>query len=286
MRLPLSTVVIAALGCITFDTARADWLVARLSGDAVATAPGQPATVLSASLQVPDTVTIETGVAGHVMLRRGASLLVIGPQTSLTVEVRPFAGTVTVLQRVGRVGYQVEKRKLRYFSVETPFMVATVKGTEFVVRVSNERATVAVEEGLVGVMALPAGASADLRAGQKASSVRDGLVCSGTGRGQVGKGTRRAPLIEPMSAGAVAARVRAVIAGIRKAASATGRRPGERAAETLESVSGSGPVSGGVSAATGLGNAGLGVSIDDGGLGIGVGLGGIGVTIGAGGGRP
>src|SRR5262249_42734928 len=55
------------------------------------------------------------------------------------------------------------------FEVDTPYIVAIVKGTKFTTTVSDAGASVKVSEGVVGVSATSGGASIDLNAGGSAS---------------------------------------------------------------------------------------------------------------------
>jgi ferric-dicitrate binding protein FerR (iron transport regulator) len=170
----------AALALFAFP-AQADWRVARLTGAATfSPASGTPVR-LSRGAVVPDDVTIETGRNGRVALSRGSSTIVVGPLSSISLSPGLF-GTTTVLQRTGGIDYEVERRDERYFSVETPFLGAVVKGTRFSVRVGSRDADVAVTRGLVGVTCLASGESADIPPGHRAATARGRLVLSGRGR--------------------------------------------------------------------------------------------------------
>jgi hypothetical protein len=319
MRLVPLMIVMTVAVCSSAGEVKADWVVSYLKGDATAATPGQPTTVLTPGTLVPDTVTVETGARGRVMLTRGTSVLVVGPRSSLTVQLDAFGGTVTVLQRVGTINFAVEKRKVRYFNVETPFLTAMVKGTRFAVTVGKDRSEVSVSQGIVGVMALPSGATADLPAGQNAKTGGAALVLSGAGSKQVSIGRPRLPVVQPMAAEAVAARVRAVVTGVKRSAlvpaardSASADRASPDAAPgpgtTALGAAGSigtpgGAVSGvasgigtakntgsligssgsGLSASVSIGGPGSSVSAGTGGLGVNVGLGGGSLNLGIGG---
>jgi hypothetical protein len=114
------------------------------------------------------------------------------------MSLRPgaFGGTTTVLQRSGEIAFEVEKRKLRHFSVETPFLAAVVKGTRFVVALSSRDARLSVHEGLVDVTDLATGEGADIAAGQKASVTSAGLKVTGAQHPVVRRGLARAPLVQ------------------------------------------------------------------------------------------
>ena len=74
----------------------------------------------------------------------------IGPDSVVTVPAQAGRHT-TILQRAGVVEFDIERQKLPYFVVETPYLSALVKGTQFTVEVGASTATVSVAGGLVEV---------------------------------------------------------------------------------------------------------------------------------------
>ena len=209
MRFPLWSAIalIAFVGCSS--PARAEWQVVRVSGTAIAAQSGMAPFRLASGSTVPDDVTIETGSSGRVMLKRETSTIVVAPLSSMTLSDGLFGITTTALQRVGQVDYQVEKREVRYFSVETPSMAAVVKGTRFSVRVARNSSSVSVSRGLVGVTDLASGNSADLAPGQRAATDGQGLHLSGRGKPPVTPGQPRMARVQSMSIKTVSTDVRA-----------------------------------------------------------------------------
>ena len=207
--------LLTAFALVTFvglsTAADAAWQVVRVTGTATAAPSGAVPFRLRSGTTVPDNVTIETGSSGRVMLKRGTSTIMVAPRTAMTLDEGLFGITTTVLQRVGQIDFQVEKRDVRYFSVETPSMAAVVKGTRFSVRVAGGRTNVGVSRGLVGVTDLDSGASADIAPGQQASTAGRGLHLSGRGsKPPITAGQPRSARVQSLSPNAVAADVRAV----------------------------------------------------------------------------
>jgi hypothetical protein len=95
---------------------------------------------------------VRTGRRGRVTLTRNASLLILDPhsQVELPANARPGIET-SVVQRSGSVLYEVDSRENPHFEVVTPYLVAGVKGTEFLVTVNDDYTSVTVERGLVEV---------------------------------------------------------------------------------------------------------------------------------------
>ncbi len=217
MRLPflaaLAGATLAAATLVASATPTfAEWQVVRVSGAATAARAGAVPITLAGGTTVPDDVTIETGSSGRVLLSRGTSRILVAPRSSMSLEGGRVAAT-TVLQRVGRIAFEVEKRDVRYFSVETPSLVAAVKGTRFSVSVAGGRTDVGVSGGLVGVTDLATGQSADVAPGQRASTRGHGLNLSGRGaKPAITPGLPRPARVQALTTQAVSASVGSVVA--------------------------------------------------------------------------
>jgi hypothetical protein len=178
---------IAFLTCLfgtCFASDASDWVASRVSGQAWIAAPGGPRQALTAGSVIPDGNTIGTGRSGRVRLTRDLESIIVSPGTVLTPEQLWWGGT-TILQPVGQIELEVEKRNVKHFSVETPFLAAVVKGTHFSVQVSAKAAAVSVSRGMVSVADFRSGQSADITPGQRAAvsaSGTQGLSLSGLGK--------------------------------------------------------------------------------------------------------
>jgi hypothetical protein len=160
------------------------WSVSKASGEVwITAADGQPRSVSSAAkLQAGD--SIRTGKAGRVVLTRGQERIVVSPNTALGIPTeRKGDLATTITQQAGTILLNVEKRNVQHFEVETPFLAAVVKGTQFRVTVRNGRAQVRVLQGQVQVADFKSGQMALVKPGQAAqSSIRGGLQLSGIGK--------------------------------------------------------------------------------------------------------
>lgn len=94
---------------------------------------------------------VRTGKRGRATLAEGATLLLLDPESDVTLPERAPGQPTAVVQRRGNVVYEVDGKTHRGFRVETPYLVAGVKGTVFLVSVADGRAAVTVEEGVVSV---------------------------------------------------------------------------------------------------------------------------------------
>jgi hypothetical protein len=143
-----------------------------------------------ASLKPEDSLnpgdTIRTGRTGRVLLRRGEETILIAPNSvvGLPAEVKEGLST-TIVQRAGSVLLEVEKRNVKHFEVETPYLAAVVKGTQFRVSVNATNTSVDVIRGQVEVADFKSGQIAQVMPGQRATAFEHGklgLSLSGTGR--------------------------------------------------------------------------------------------------------
>ena len=280
-----------ALGAVLTGTmtAEAEWFVSRLSGEATARVPGGAAAiVLARGSIVSNSATVETGRTGRLKMTRGASAVVLGPRSSLSFSTDAFGGSTTVFQRAGAVEYEIEKRKIRYFSVETPFLAAMVKGTRFLVRLGAGRTDLSVSRGLVGVTALASGEMADIERGQRVSTTGGRLRIGGVGRKpRISRGVPRTAMVRALTPEAVADGVAAAVPGSR---TTSGSAPASGLAANAGAgggVSAGAIVDGdGITAGVGVGGDGgvdLGLDATGGGIGLGVGLGSRSLNIGLGG---
>ena len=184
----------------------ADWKIARLTGGAWILAVGTEPVPAASGMVVPKGSTVSTGRNGRVMLVNDQDAVLVGPNTLVGVPYRPDRGvSTTLVQQVGEVELAVQKRGRPHFSVQTPFLAAVVKGTEFSVVVSEHDATVRVDGGLVAVQDLRSGDRADIGAGQSATAASGGAGLSVSGTGalpEVRAGRPRKPAVPALGSGA------------------------------------------------------------------------------------
>jgi FecR protein len=177
------------------------WSVSRSSGEVWLTATGAS----QASLTQHDTLkpgdTIRTGPHGRVLLTRGEETILISPNSVIGLPTEQKDGlSTTILQRAGSILLNVEKRDVKHFEVETPYLAAVVKGTHFQVTVNAANTRVEVQRGQVEVADFKTGQIAQLMPGQAATSFAKGaagLSLSGSGTfNPVQQGKPRASAIE------------------------------------------------------------------------------------------
>lgn len=104
-------------------------------------------------------VEIRTGPDSQVDLEQSATNVTLRSNTRVTLEPaedQPNGLVETVRQWLGTVLYRVERRPDE-FRVETPFLVSTVKGTEFVVSTTEQSSFVTLVEGSLEIEDLATG---------------------------------------------------------------------------------------------------------------------------------
>jgi hypothetical protein len=163
------------------------WRVTKSSGDVMVTDVGaQPASLSEGALVRPG-AGVRTGPNGRALLKRGENTMLIAPNSMVSIPADRSEGlSTTILQQAGSILLNVEKRDVQHFQVETPYLAAVVKGTEFRVSVSDSKAHVDVLRGMVEVSDFRSGQFALVRAEQTASVTPDGPVgLSLSGAGQL-----------------------------------------------------------------------------------------------------
>ncbi|MDX1389397.1 MAG: FecR domain-containing protein [Acidobacteriota bacterium] len=119
---------------------------------------------------------VRTGRRGRATLAQQASILMVDPNTELELPyVASPEGPSSVMQGSGSVVYEVDGTKIDDFKVVTPYLIAGVKGTTFLVSVTDRYAAVTVEHGVVAVTSLLDGETRDVHAGEtlKVDTVRE-----------------------------------------------------------------------------------------------------------------
>lgn len=123
-------------------------------------------------LAVNDTLPAETIVVtretGRAVLVRGGEHIILQPNTRLMLLKSGDVAT-RLEQTRGKATYQVTRRIIPHFRVDTPFVAAVVKGTVFEVDVTENEARVAVQEGMVAVKS---------RGGRAATLLQPGMVAA------------------------------------------------------------------------------------------------------------
>jgi len=107
---------------------------------------------------------VRTGGRGRATLARGADLLILDPGSEIVLPESSRYSTVE--QTSGTVMYEVDGRVNPDFKVVTPYLVAGVKGTLFVVTVDDRGASVSVRRGVVEVTDPMSGDRLAVRAGE------------------------------------------------------------------------------------------------------------------------
>jgi hypothetical protein len=177
------------------------WTVSKSSGDVWTVTAGAQPVSLSQQTDLQPGDTIRTGRNGRVLLVRGEESILIAPNSAIGIPKKSVDGmSTTIVQQAGSILLEVEKRNVQHFEVETPYLAAVVKGTQFRVSVGATGTSVAVLRGQVQVADFKSGQIAEVMPGQSATSFAQGkigLSLSGSGSfGPIEQGKPRAPAIE------------------------------------------------------------------------------------------
>jgi len=149
------------------DDGSAAVVITNLAGGVSVARQTQPISVrVGDKLALP--AAIRTGADGTVELRQNRTTVTIAANTAVEVPVTGLGnGKIDrIIQTSGSVFYRVEKREAQKLRVETPYLVAVIKGTQFNVVVQPNSATVALFEGALQIASPDGTDIVDLNAGE------------------------------------------------------------------------------------------------------------------------
>ena len=177
--LGISRAITAAFALVIASSAFAaddgSWSVKKSSGEVwMGTSGVQQASVKTDEVLKPGD-TIRTGRNGRVLLVRGEESILIAPNSVVGLPAEKKEGlSTTIKQQAGSILLEVEKKNVKHFEVETPYLAAVVKGTQFRVTVNASGATVDVVRGQVEVSDHKSGQIAMVMPGQHATAFAHG----------------------------------------------------------------------------------------------------------------
>ena len=205
--------VAMSLWCLASSAFAAEndsWSVSKSSGEVWVTATSADPVSLKQEDVLKPGDTIRTGRSGRVLLVRGEETILIAPNSVIGLPTEKKDGlSTTILQQAGSILLDVEKRNVKHFEVETPYLAAVVKGTQFAVTVNAGSTSVDVRRGQVEVSDFKSGQIAQVMPGQVATAFahgKPGLSLSGTGQFHpIEQGRPRASSIEQDSCSQIGA---------------------------------------------------------------------------------
>ncbi|MHC2626439.1 hypothetical protein ACVIW2_008471 [Bradyrhizobium huanghuaihaiense] len=177
------------------------WSVSKATGEVWVATDGAQQVSLNQEATLKPGNTIRTGRNGRVLLVRGEETILISPNSVVGLPAEKKDGlSTTIIQQAGSILLEVEKRNVKHFEVETPYLAAVVKGTQFSVTVGAGSTRVGVLRGQVEVSDFKTGQIAQVMPGQAATAFehgKPGLSLGGSGTfNPIEHGKPRASTIE------------------------------------------------------------------------------------------
>lgn len=150
-----------------------DWHVAKASSQVRYTTDQTTWKDLQTGDVVPNRAWISTGPRGRAQLVRGVESIGFQPNTMAAITTRAgglfTARKTEIVQQIGALDLEIEKRSQPHTTVQTPYLAAVVKGTIFHVSVGKTNASVSVDRGLVQVTSFASGQQANVAPRQSAT---------------------------------------------------------------------------------------------------------------------
>lgn len=144
-----------------------DVVVAAIKGDVHVSTSGTERAVREGTvIELP--ASVRTGADSSIELRQGQTSVKVAADSQIDIPATAARGELLdrVLQPRGNAFYSVAKRTVKKLRVETPYLVAVIKGTQFNVAVQDETATISLYEGKLEIRATDESDVTDLNAGE------------------------------------------------------------------------------------------------------------------------
>jgi hypothetical protein len=229
----LAAAFVLAAASSAFAADDGAWTVSKSSGEVWFLGTGAEPASLKPEETLKPGDTVRTGRTGRVLLQRGEETILISPNSVVGLPVEKKDGlATTIMQRAGSILLDVEKRNVKHFEVETPYLAAVVKGTQFRVTVNAASTSVEVTRGQVEVADFRSGQIAQVMPGQHATTFtqgKAGLALGGSGTfNPIEQGKPRAPSIErvPVPKTGLTAPRNAAIGQMQRQAGTISAKPG------------------------------------------------------------
>ena len=178
---------VLALPLLTASAEAAEWWIERMSGN-VQIHDGESWVRLDEDRALNAGDSIWTGSNGRILLMNDQGSVLLSPKSLVKIPAQALPNNFSVLfQTHGLVSAEVNKRRTRHFSIQTPYLAAVVKGTEFDVEINGDETVVDVTEGLVGVVDIASSQSTDVAAGESVAL----NAITGVGLGKVSPGSAK-----------------------------------------------------------------------------------------------
>ncbi|MBS1183855.1 MAG: uncharacterized protein H6Q99_3735 [Proteobacteria bacterium] len=171
-----------SVGCLIGLPALADdWQVAEVAGSAYRL-EGTAWVRVGADDQIALGQMVKTLGSGRLTLTRSGVTVTVAPNSRIQLSERQDGAFTDVLQTAGTAEVEVDPKKHIRLAVETPYMAAVVKGTVFTVSTYSDHSQTSVARGRVAVIDVRNRLTADVTAGQSATSgPSQSLTLSGSG---------------------------------------------------------------------------------------------------------
>ena len=173
-----------ALGvcCLATAAEADDWVAQKLRGEAFVMVQGSWVQLKRGDI-VANSAAVRTMKDGQVEFIRDKETITLGPDTQIRIFDRSGQRYTTVKEAFGSVRVEANVENVKHFSVQTPFLAATVKGTIFTVVSGATAAEVQVQRGKVSVEDSHHELHVDVLPGQSASVGRvEALRIAGLGK--------------------------------------------------------------------------------------------------------
>ncbi len=149
----------------------AEWRLEKMSGDVRVSGPDRKWVAAKPKQILKPGESVWTGRRSRAQIATDEGTVILSSRSLVKVPAQALPeGTTVLLHGQGQIRAKAQKRKERHFSIQTPFLAAVVKGTEFSVKAGSATTGIKVHEGQVGAVSVKSGETVDVKAGQNLST--------------------------------------------------------------------------------------------------------------------
>ena len=162
--------VVAATCLMVSAATAAEWRITRVSGDVRVHGVDQVWVKAKPMQVLKPGESVWTGRRSRAQIETEDGSVILRSGSLVKVPAKKLPDGATVLfQGQGNVSAKVEKREKRHFSIQTPYLAAVVKGTEFTIDMGSQTTSLSVDQGSVGAVGIGSRQEVSVDAGEALS---------------------------------------------------------------------------------------------------------------------
>ncbi|MHA1566280.1 MAG: FecR domain-containing protein, partial [Alphaproteobacteria bacterium] len=155
------------------EASASPWVVVDLRGSAQLTSEGTRRSLHKGDELTPGSILSSDPGSRVAIFQDGNAVVLLGGSSVELPGPTGNSGLTRVIQKFGQVIFDITQRPNKHFQVDTPYLIAGVKGTRFAVTVDETQGELTVLEGIVEVSTSDGDDATDVLPGRSATVRQD-----------------------------------------------------------------------------------------------------------------